>query len=190
MVKISNTLKDFWKIKLLILDVDGVLTNGTKIYDSSGIATHKTFNDKDFTAIKQFRASGVEVVWLSGDKNVNEMVAKNRNIPFYYSRLENGNLNKAYFLEEFKTKYNCGLEEMAFIGDDYFDVEILEKVGFPFCPKDAINTVKTVVKKHNGILSNVGGSGIVAELYSWFLFFNGKEATNEDIMNLDKKEKF
>ena len=49
-------------IKLLILDVDGVMTNGTKYYDREGTVKLKTFCDKDWTAIKRFRAIGIDVV--------------------------------------------------------------------------------------------------------------------------------
>ena len=55
---------------LLILDVDGVLTDGRKYYDVSGKGVLKTFCDRDFTAIKKFKANGWDVVFLSGDPNV------------------------------------------------------------------------------------------------------------------------
>ena len=54
-------------IKLLILDVDGVLTDGKKYYDNTGLAKYKTFCDKDFSAIKKFKSAGVEVIFLSGE---------------------------------------------------------------------------------------------------------------------------
>jgi 3-deoxy-D-manno-octulosonate 8-phosphate phosphatase (KDO 8-P phosphatase) len=78
-------------VKLLILDVDGVLTDGRKYYDSSGLATHKTFCDKDFTAIKKFKSIGCEVIFLSGDKNINEKIAENR---FKNSTIKISDLNK------------------------------------------------------------------------------------------------
>ena len=72
--------------KLLILDVDGVLTTGLKTYNLDGSVVSKTFGDRDFTAIKEFICSGVNVIFLSGDNQVNSAVAKSRNIPFFYSR--------------------------------------------------------------------------------------------------------
>ena len=69
--------------KLLILDVDGVLTTGLKTYDINGSVISKTFGDRDFTAIKQFICAGIETIFLSGDKQVNSEVAKNRGIPFF-----------------------------------------------------------------------------------------------------------
>jgi len=55
------------KIKLLILDVDGVLTDGTKVYTQKHEPVYKRFRCKDFTAIKRFVAAGVKVIMLSGD---------------------------------------------------------------------------------------------------------------------------
>ena len=54
-------------IKLLILDVDGILTDGKKQYDREGNVRMKTFCDKDWTAIKRFRALGINVIFLTGD---------------------------------------------------------------------------------------------------------------------------
>ena len=65
-------------IKLVILDVDGVLTDGKKYYNRDGDVLMKTFCDKDWTAIKRFKALGIKVLFLSGDP-FNEKIAKNRN---------------------------------------------------------------------------------------------------------------
>ena len=92
-------------IKLLILDVDGVLNDGKKYYDLNGSIFAKQFSDKDFTAIKRFKASGVNVCFLSGDNKINESIAKNRNIDFYYSRGE-GCLSKEEHIPVFEKKYN------------------------------------------------------------------------------------
>ena len=74
------------KIKLLILDVDGILTDGRKYYGIDGMPFAKIFCDKDFTAIKRFRALGINVIFLTGDAKVNEKIGINRNIPVYLSR--------------------------------------------------------------------------------------------------------
>ena len=63
---LDNCLGNQSKIKLLILDIDGVLTDGTKVYDREHNPIHKTFRCKDFTAIKRFIAAGVKVIMPSG----------------------------------------------------------------------------------------------------------------------------
>ena len=69
-------------IELLILDVDGILTDGTKIYNEEHEVLGKRYLCKDFTAIKRFIAAGVKIVMLSGD-NFNRKMANKRNIDFW-----------------------------------------------------------------------------------------------------------
>ena len=109
------------KIKLLILDIDGVLTDGTKIYNEKHEVISKRFLCKDFTAIKRMVASGIKVIMLSGD-NFNKTMAEKRNIDFYCTRDKNLSLDKSLFIEEFQQKYNVSIDKMSFIGDDYFDL--------------------------------------------------------------------
>ena len=89
-------------IKLLILDIDGVMTDGTKLYGLDGLTMGKRYCDRDFTSIKQFKAAGVQVCFLSGDDKVNEQMAKNRKTDFYYSR----GREKTDYLSEFEKTYN------------------------------------------------------------------------------------
>ncbi len=88
---------------LLILDVDGVLTDGTKVYDSEHNVLSKRYVCKDFTAIKRFVAAGVKVVFLSGDI-FNKSMAEKRNIDFYCSRGEDLSLDKSRFIPIFSEK--------------------------------------------------------------------------------------
>jgi 3-deoxy-D-manno-octulosonate 8-phosphate phosphatase KdsC-like HAD superfamily phosphatase len=73
-------------IKLIILDVDGIMTDGKKYYGQDGSVYLKSFCDKDWTSIKRFKSLGINVIFLSGDENINKLVADNRNIDFYLSR--------------------------------------------------------------------------------------------------------
>lgn len=146
--------------KLLVADVDGVLTNGTKIYDKTGTAVMKTFCDRDFTAIKRFQTF-IPVCLLSGDKNVNKKMAKNRHIDFWLSI----NYNKDKLIKDISNEYNVDLKDIAYIGDDYYDIMVLEKVGYPFCTQTAprcVQNISTVIPKN-------GGDGVVAWLYDKFI---------------------
>ena len=120
-------------IKLAILDIDGIMTDGRKYYGLDGIPFAKTYCDKDFTAIKRFRGSGIKVCFLSGDDRVNKPMAWNRNIDFYSARGK----DKADFVKLFERNYNTKKENMLYIGDDLFDKSIMEIVGHAFCPNDA-----------------------------------------------------
>jgi len=171
---------------LLILDIDGVMTDGTKTYDKHGDVSHKKYCDLDFTAIKRFKAGGTQVCFLSGDRKVNEAVAKNRNIDFYFSDAGHG--DKAEFVEEFESKYNCTKDEMAYVGDDLFDISIMKKVKYAFSPK---NVPKEVSDVCDIIINRNSGDNVVATLYEYLLGVNLiNQSTLGDVKNLDKLESF
>ncbi len=174
-------------IKLVILDVDGVLTDGSKYYDNSGNGIYKTFCDKDFTAIKRLVSRGVKVCFLSGDNNVNEAVAKNRNIDFYYSRGK----NKIDFLKDFSKTYDCTTDEMVAIGDDLFDLDLLKSVGYSYCPADACRELKDTDGDIICLNSN-GGKNVIMELF--YKLHDSGLIPHEDnltkFQSLDNEEKF
>ena len=172
---------------LLILDVDGVLTDGKKYYDNTGRGVYKTFCDRDFTAIKKFKAAGWRVVFLSGDRNVNESVANNRNIPFYCNRDESGMIDKAEFIKIFEERYYIDRDRMFYVGDDIFDINIMKNVGYKFCPADAASEVKEVAH----VLKSEGGNNVISELYEYLCFLNLVEKVSiDEVIDLDRNEKF
>tara|TARA_R100001377_G_scaffold10268_1_gene5183 strand:+ start:809 stop:1336 length:528 start_codon:yes stop_codon:yes gene_type:complete len=174
------------KIKLIILDVDGVLTNGKKYYNDTGLAQYKTFCDKDFSAIKKFRSSSCRVIFLSGDKNINESIASNRGIDFYYSR----NKCKSSFISQLKEKYSVLESSMCCIGDDIFDFPIMEKVAYKFCPKDAVLQIKDLCGSQN-VLERKGGDNVLDELYDVCSSRGLLEPfVLKNFLKLDKNEKF
>jgi 3-deoxy-D-manno-octulosonate 8-phosphate phosphatase (KDO 8-P phosphatase) len=149
--------------KLLILDIDGVMTDGTKMYDTEGRVTHKSFYDHDFTAIKRFIMKGVYVCCLSGDQRVNSRMCKNRNIDYYHNKKGE---DKSEYLEQICKDYNCTLEETAFVGDDIYDLETMSFVAYPFCPNDATKDVLDFCDENGYILQTQSGKGVVKELYA------------------------
>lgn len=145
---------------LLIIDIDGVMTNGKKIYKEDGSVLAKEYADKDFTAIKRFKNAGINICFLSGDKTINEKMAKNRDIDFFYARLPNGNIDKSVFLHDLKEKYAS--EKVAYVGDDYYDITIIESVDYSFCPADAC---QDVIDISDYILETEAGNGVIAEIF-------------------------
>ena len=108
-------------IKLIALDVDGILTDGSKLYDSSGNSTFKKFNDIDFTAIKVFKALGVEVIFITGDAS-NSWLAEKRNVKTYVTRLKDGSsISKEKVLNRHLKETGIKHDEVWFAGDDVFD---------------------------------------------------------------------
>ena len=112
-------------IKLIILDVDGVMTDGKKYYDRDGNVVIKNFCDKDWTAIKRFRAIGIPVVFLTGDA-YNATILKNRNLPYVVNRGEGFHRDKVNFLDDILTEYECDAKETVYVGDDLFDMGVMK----------------------------------------------------------------
>ena len=171
-------------MKLLVLDIDGVLTDGKKYYTGEGHVLCKQYNDKDFTAIKRFLATGIEVCFLSGD-NWNKNMADSRNIKFYSGRTVSGNLSKLDILNKIMSDYNVNKNDIIYVGDDIFDIEVLSIVKEGFCPLDSPQDVKNV----STIINKNGGNGVVSELFD--ILIQRGEIENPDITivkNLDKKE--
>tara|TARA_R100000030_G_scaffold98073_1_gene87638 strand:- start:1199 stop:1723 length:525 start_codon:yes stop_codon:yes gene_type:complete len=173
-------------IKLVILDIDGVLTDGKKYYGLDGIPFAKTYCDKDFTAIKRLRGSGIDVCFLSGDERVNKAMAENRKIDFYSARGK----DKADFISDFTIRYDVAPADMLYIGDDLFDESIMKLVGHAYCPADAVKNLKILCGPSN-TLSRNGGQNVIAELVELLLERQlVSDCTFADIEALDKKEVF
>ena len=172
-------------IKLLILDVDGVLTDGTKEYDKDHSIVSKKFLCKDFTAIKRFMAAGVKVIMISGDE-WNRAMADKRNIDFYCSRGSDMSLDKSKYLGMFANTYSVDISQMAFVGDDYFDLSMFRKLECTFCPSDAPNIIKHASSR---ICSRAGGEGVIVEIYDLAVGMQWICDADPDVVaELDKQE--
>ena len=146
---------------LLILDIDGVMTSGGKYYDNDSAVIMKKYNDRDFTAIKRFKMEGIKVCFLSGDARVNESMAKARNIDFYLSKTWVEGSNKEAFIPKFVKTYDVKPPQMAYVGDDFYDIGIMNKVGYAYCPSNSPRCVKDI----STVLDVKAGDGVVARLY-------------------------
>lgn len=146
---------------LLILDIDGVITSGQKYYNNDSDVVMKAYSDLDFTAIKRFKLKGFDVCFLSGDSAVNEAMAKKRKVDFYKSETWVDGSNKEDFVDLFSNIYNTSPERMAYVGDDFYDIGIMKKVGLAYCPKNSPRCVRKVAN----VLEVESGSAVVACLY-------------------------
>lgn len=148
---------DLSKIKVLALDVDGVLTDGSLTFSQNG-EEFKTFNAKDGQGIVCLNKAGFITVIITARKNGTvEYRAKNLGI----KELHQGVKFKLPVLEQILEKYNLTFENVAYMGDDLPDICILEKVGLSCCPNDAVEEVQKTCKfksKYNG------GRGAVREV--------------------------
>lgn len=144
-------------INLVILDVDGTLTDGGVYIDSNGIETKK-FNIKDGAGIVLAGKAGIDFMILTGRRSsCVEQRAKELNIKYVYQGIS----DKLSCLKSFLEEKNLQPQNVAYMGDDINDLECMEYVGYTACPKDAVDTIKGKV---DFISQYNGGCGAVREL--------------------------
>ncbi|MBR1372993.1 HAD hydrolase family protein [bacterium] len=156
------------KIKMLVFDVDGVMTDGSITYDENGIE-YKTFNAKDGHGIVRMNKSGFITAIITA-RNNGTVTHRAKNLNF--TELYQGYKFKLPALEELLKKYNIGYENVSYMGDDLPDICILEKVGLACCPNDAVKEVQEIC---NFKSSYGGGKGAVRELCDFILESQGIE---------------
>lgn len=141
------------KIKLLLADVDGVLTD-TGVYYSSNGEELKRYSIRDGLGVERLRKlANVETGILTRE---NTAIVSSRAKKLNITELHMGILEKEKTFDEILTKNNLKAEEVAYIGDDVIDVEVMKKSGLSACPKDATNFAKTAA---NVVLDHKGGNG-------------------------------
>ena len=144
------------KIKLLLLDVDGVLTDG-KLYFSSDDVQFKAFHTLDGHGIKMLMRSGVEVGIISGRENP---AVTRRASELGIKLLIQGREDKYQALEELLREFSCPLDRIAYMGDDYPDLLVMTRVGLALSVPNGAHAVRC----HAHWLSTQrGGEGAVRE---------------------------
>lgn len=144
-------------IKLLLTDCDGVLTDGGVYYGENGEVLKK-FNIRDGMGVERLRnLAGIETGIITGE--LSPSVAK-RAEKLKITQLHLGSKDKPYVLRKIMVETGIRSEEIAYIGDDCNDLEIMALVGFTACPADAMGFVK---EKVNYICQSKGGEGCFRE---------------------------
>ncbi len=154
-------------IRLLLLDVDGVMTDGRIIFDSNGVES-KFFNVKDGHGIKMVQRAGIEVGIISGRGSV---VVSNRAAELGISLVYQKALDKLTPYQEILERTELTDAQVAFMGDDVIDIPVLRRVGFAVAPADAVDDVFPYV---HFTTRNRGGWGAVREVCDLLLRGQGK----------------
>lgn len=156
------------KIKLLVIDVDGVLTDGKLYYTEEG-ESFKIFDVKDGLGIK-IANQIISVAILSG--NTSPIIAKRASV-LSIEHLFLGIEDKAHCLSSLCKQLQLSKEQVAYIGDDLNDLVVSELVGIFACPRDAH---VTLIEKSNYHLKAKGGDGAVREFIDAMLEAKGIKA--------------
>lgn len=127
-------------IKLLVLDVDGTLTDG-KIYIGNNGEIIKAFNAHDAVGVRKLHNCGIETVIITGRKSkIVDIRAKEMGILELYQGID----EKEKKLEEIVIQKKLNYKDVAYIGDDENDYNAMKKCGFKACPKNAVKKIKEI----------------------------------------------
>ncbi len=154
------------KIKLIILDVDGVLTDGKIITGSDG-TEYKNFNVRDGTGVTLGHYAGLQFAIISGRySKVISIRAKELGIKYIFQDVKEK--IKAY--EDLKKKIKLKDDQICFIGDEIIDIPVMEKCGFAAVPYDCVDEIK---KYADYICRRKGGDGCVREIIEMIIKAHG-----------------
>ncbi|MDD5496076.1 MAG: HAD-IIIA family hydrolase [Candidatus Omnitrophica bacterium] len=155
------------KVKFLILDIDGVMTDGRIIYSIYGDEL-KFFDVQDGFGITLLNAAGIKSVIITAKKSkVVRARARDMNIAKTYQ----GFSDKLIPYEDMLKKFNASPDEICFMGDDLVDLPVLKRVGFGVAVSNAVEEVK---KNAHYVTTASGGRGAVREVCDLILKTQGK----------------
>jgi len=151
------------KIKLLVMDVDGTLTDGKINMGPSG-EVFKAFDIKDGYAINEMLpAHGIVPAIITGRSS---SIVENRARELHIDELYQGKHDKLDTLRHLMQKYGCSRENVAYIGDDILDIECMRECGLVGCPADACQQVKEIA---HYVCKSGGGNGAVREFIEFII---------------------
>lgn len=156
-------------IKLVIFDVDGVLTDGRLFFDNNG-EEYKAFNAKDGLGLRMLQKAGIEVAIITGRQSelVNHRAA---NLNLSPNLIYQGCSDKRLAFKDLLKKTGLSAQQVAYVGDDIIDLPVMKNVGLPI----AVNDAHWFVIKHaDWVSEHLGGQGAVREVCEMLLEAQGK----------------
>ncbi len=155
-------------IKLLVLDVDGCMTDGSITFDENGVES-KSFNVKDGLGITTWLKMGGDVAIITGrESKIMQRRAKELGVKHLYQKEKRKKERLLMLLNEL----GIALDEVAAIGDDLNDLAMLQAVGMSFTPANGMGIIQ---KEVDIVLSKKGGEGAVREMIDIVVKHNNQE---------------
>ena len=150
------------KIKMVLTDVDGVLTDGAFYYSEHG-ESMKRFFVQDGMGVTLLKRAGIPTIIVTKEISpITQAWTRNMNIEKVFQGIK----NKEKILDDVKSDFSVEDEEIAYIGDDVNDIPLLTKVGFSACPNNANGETKKIC---DYICKNNGGKGAFREIVDMIL---------------------
>ena len=163
----ATLLRKLKGVRLVAMDVDGVLTDAGMYYSESGDELKK-FNTRDGMGIKMLQAAGFVTAFITREKTA---IVERRGQKLAVPEVHQGIDDKLAMLTTLAQKYGLSLDQVAYIGDDVNDLEALRAVGFSAAPADAM---PSVLKAVHYVCAKKGGEGAVREIADLILAAKGK----------------
>lgn len=158
----ENTFRDAASVRFLVLDVDGVCTDGKLYFQENGHPV-KCFNAQDGIGIKTAMLAGIGIGIITGRNDPCVLARMSQlGVTEYHAGFE----SKLPKLEALRQKYGLKPEEMAYMGDDWIDLDPMRTVGMPIAVANAVAQVK---KEARYITAARGGEGAVREAIEFLL---------------------
>ncbi len=154
------------KIRLLILDVDGVMTDGKIVLDGDG-GEIKSFNVRDGHGIKMAQAAGLTVAIITGRES---RVVERRAAELGIREVHQRSRDKLATYDDLKARLGVGDGEAAYVGDDIVDIPVMLRVGLSFAVADSEDYVKDIA---HAVTRRGGGAGAVREVIDLLLKARG-----------------
>jgi len=163
------------RIKLLILDVHGVLTTNEVIYDSEG-KRYRAFNHEDGFGCNALMLCGVEIAVITRKSKGAEARMKDIGVKRFYQAKE-----KVLKFQELMEELNITADEVCYVGDEIIDMGVMKRVGFAVSPSDGKPDVLDI---SHFVTEKAGGKGVIRELAEFILKAQGKwEGFCEKVMS-------
>ena len=163
----QNVLEKAKRVKLLIIDIDGVMTDGHIIYSIYGDEL-KFFDVQDGFGITLLNRAGIKSVIITAKKS---RIVKLRARDMKVAKAYQGHHDKLAPFKHAIRKFRVSPEEVCFVGDDLLDLPILKRVGFAVAVANAVDEVK---KHSHHVTERAGGHGAVREICDLIIKSQGK----------------
>lgn len=147
---------DFNNIKLVVSEIDGIITEHLVAFGEMNMVMFKQFYMKDFEALNLIKKDW-GFAFLSSDANISLSLCKKRNIPFFFAER-----NKKEIYAQIVQRYNLTPDNILYIGSSYSDIECIKMSGLSMCPEDAAPQVKALVSY---VIPVYSGTGILCYVY-------------------------
>ena len=161
------------QVRLVILDVDGVLTDGGLTFDNRG-EEYKTFNSLDGHGVRMLLESGIDVAVITGRESG---IVNHRMRDLGVRHVYQGSRDKLPVFDRLLADTGLEAEQIAYVGDDLPDLPVMRRVGFAI----AVQNAHTFVKQHcDWVTTALGGHGAVREVSDFLLHAQGLLDARQD----------